>query len=397
MAIFMTKEMFGSSNCLVQAIDTHKGPIIVVDNKHILSGRTFMRFLKAQHQFYIGIDLHARTMYVCVMDNTGAVVYHKNMPSTPASLDHVIGKFGTDVVIGVECIFTWYWIADFCSERSIPFALGHALYMKAIHGGKSKNDRIDSEKIAAMLRGGMFPIAHVYPKEMRATRDLLRRREYFVRHQAELYAHIENTNYQYNCNTVLAKTKMKSAAYRNTLPDSFQDPLAQKSIHADMFLADAFHTLIRDIETQIHTQARCHDPVSLELLKSIPGIGDTLSLTILYEIQDIQRFPAVGNFLSYSRLVKPAHESAGKRVSGGNNKIGNGHLKWAFSEAAVCFLRKHEQAQRLHQKLVSRYGKAKALSLIAQKLGRTVYFMLKHKEPYDAVKFFMDGTYDHGT
>ena len=157
-----------------------------------------MRFFNEQHQFYIGIDLHARTMYVCVMDNAGAVVFHKNMPSTPACLEHVVENYGTDIAVGVECVFTWYWIADFCSERSIAFALEHVLYMKMIHGSKSKNDRIDSQKIAAMLRVSMFPVAFVYPKAMRATRDLLRRREYFVRHQAELYAHMENTNYQYN-------------------------------------------------------------------------------------------------------------------------------------------------------------------------------------------------------
>ncbi|HQJ95382.1 MAG TPA: hypothetical protein PLT06_11180 [Syntrophorhabdaceae bacterium] len=121
------------------------------------------------------------------MNYDGMVVYHKNMPSTPASLDHIIGLFGSDIVIGVECIFTWYWIADFCADRSIAFALGHALYMKATHGGKSKNDRIDSEKVAAMLRGSMFPIAFVYPKAMRATRDILRRHEYFILKHKEPY------------------------------------------------------------------------------------------------------------------------------------------------------------------------------------------------------------------
>lgn len=350
-----------------------------------------MRFYKELHQFYTGIDLHARTMYVCIMDNQGSVVYHRNMPSTPECLQRAIDPYGTDIVIGVECIFTWYWIADFCSERSIPFALGHALYMKAIHGGKSKNDRIDSEKIASMLRGGMFPVAFVYPKEMRATRDLLRRREYFVRHQAELYTHIENTNSQYNFDSSLETRRMKSASYRGTLPEQFSDPLAQKNIRADMFLADAFHTLISGLEKELQAQANSHDPLSLSLLRTIPGIGETLSLVILYEIQDIHRFPDVGNFISYCRLVKCAHESAGKKVRGGNDKIGNSHLKWAFSEAAVFFLRQNEPAQKLHQKLISRYGKAKALSLIAQKLGRTVYSMLKRKEPFEPKKFFQDG------
>jgi transposase len=351
-----------------------------------------MRFYKEQHQFYTGIDLHARTMYVCVMDNSGAVIYHKNMPSTPECLLHVLSQYGTDNVIGVECIFTWYWIADFCCEHGFPFVLGHALYMKAIHGGKSKSDKIDSEKIASMLRGGMFPLAYVYPKEMRATRDLLRRREYFVRLQAELFTHIENTNSQYNFDSTLISGRMRSASYREQLPPHFADPVAQKIVKSDIFLADSYHRLILDIEAEIQRQAKAHDPYSLALLRSVPGIGDIISLVILYEIQDIHRFPDIGKFISYSRLVKCAHESAGKKVAGGHDKIGNAHLKWAFSEAAVLFLRKNEKAQKVHDKLVSRYGKGKALSIIAQKIARTVYYMLKRKEPFDPAKFFQDGT-----
>ena len=76
-----------------------------------------------------------------------------------------------------------------CADEGIPFVLGHALYMKAIHGGKAKNDKIDSHKIAALLRGGMLPQASVYPAQRRATRDLLRRRMHLARKRAELLAH----------------------------------------------------------------------------------------------------------------------------------------------------------------------------------------------------------------
>ena len=75
--------------------------------------------------------------------------------------------------------------------------LGHALAMKAIHGGKAKNDRLDAEKIAGLLKGGFFPMAYVYPQAKRETRDLLRRRSFFVRQRAQLIAHIQNTNSQY--------------------------------------------------------------------------------------------------------------------------------------------------------------------------------------------------------
>ena len=97
-----------------------------------------------------------------------------------------------------ECIFNWYWLADLCADEGIPFVLGHALYMRAIHGAKAKNDRIDALKTASLLRGGLLPMAYVYPAEMRSTRDLLRRRTHFVRKRAQLMAHVQNTFHQYS-------------------------------------------------------------------------------------------------------------------------------------------------------------------------------------------------------
>lgn len=351
-----------------------------------------MRFYNHSHQFYVGIDLHARQMFLCVLDSSGETRFHRNMPADPDHLSRALQPFGSDIVVGVECVFTWYWIADFCEDRGVEFVLGHALYMKAIHGGKSKSDKIDSQKIAAMLRGGMFPMAYVYPRHMRATRDLLRRRQYFVHHQSELLTHIQNTNTQYNLPSF--PKQLKSAANRLGIDDRFEDPSTRKSIDADLQLLEHYHRILLEVEAQVKREATDHDPNALHLLRSIPGVGPILALTILYEIHDIDRFPAVGKFLSYARLVKCPHESAGKRVAGGHHKIGNAHLKWAFSEAAVLFLRGNESAQRLQQRLISKYGKAKALSLIAQKLGRTVYFMLKRSEPFDAARFFGDSAHE---
>src|SRR5205807_8281056 len=101
-------------------------------------------------------------------------------------------------VVAVECLFAWYWVAEFCAGEGIAFVLGHALYMKAIHGGKTKDDDIDAEKTGRLLRGGNSPIAYVYPTGMRETPDLLRGRNYLVHKRAELIAHIQITNAQYN-------------------------------------------------------------------------------------------------------------------------------------------------------------------------------------------------------
>jgi transposase len=133
--------------------------------------------------------------------------------------------------------------------------------------------------------------------------------------------------------------------------------------------------------------AKVHDGFSYQLLRSIPGVGRILSLVLLYEIDTIDRFPRVNEFLSYSRLVKPKKESNGKVYGHSGKKIGNAHLKWAFSEAAVLFLRKNSDGQRFVERLTKKHGKGKALSILAARLGRAVYVMLKRREPFDPVKF----------
>ena len=287
--------------------------------------------------------------------------------------------------MAVESTFTWYWIADLCAEEDITFVLGHALYLKAIHGGKAKNDRIDSQKIAVILRGGMFPMAYVYPKEMRSTRDLLRRRMHLMHKRAELLAHIQNTNSQYNL-PVFSK-KLAYKANRSGVVDRFEDASVRKTVEVDLHLLDFYDSLLTDLELYIVRSAKRHEPRFLNLLSTVPGIGKILSLVLLYEINDISRFATVQDFVSYCRLVKCPRESAGKKSAPRNNKIGNVHLKWAFSEAACLFLRNNEEAQRYHNRLVSKHGKGKAMAILSHKLGRAVYYMLKRKEAFNMKTF----------
>jgi hypothetical protein len=133
-------------------------------------------------------------MYLCILDDQGRVVYGKNLAARADTFLAAAEPFRDGLVVAVECLFCWYWLADLCAKEQIAFVLGNALYMKAIHGGKSKNDQIDAGKIAWLLRGGTLPQAYVYPAGMRETRDLLRRRQYLVHKRAEAIAHIQNTN-----------------------------------------------------------------------------------------------------------------------------------------------------------------------------------------------------------
>lgn len=345
-----------------------------------------MRFYTKQHKHYCGIDLHTKKMYLCILDAAGDILLHRNIKTNREVFLKVIEPFREDVVVAVECMFTWYWIADLCADERIPFVLGHALYMKAIHGGKAKNDKIDSRKIAALLRGGMVPQAYVYPAKMRATRDLLRRRNHFMRKRAELFAHIQNTRSQYNLPDPMGR--IAKPQNREGVVERFSDLSVRNMISTDLAVITAYDPIIAKMERYITKTAKHHDPVAHALLNTIPGIGRILSLVILYEIENIKRFPRVQEFVSYARLVKCTKESNGKKYGSSGKKIGNAHLKWAFSEAAALFLKGNEQGKRYRQRLIKKHGKAKSLSILAHKMGRAVYFMLKNNKPFDRNKFF---------
>ena len=145
--------------------------------------------------------------------------------------------------------------------------------------------------------------------------------------------------------------------------------------------------LLNQIELEILRHAKQHDANTFHLLDSVPGVGKILALVLLYEIHDISRFPSVQDFASYCRLVKSKKESAGKVYGTSGGRIGNAHLKWAFSEAAVGFLRNNPQGQADVAKLEKKQGKAKALTALAHKLARAVYQMLRRKEAFDLKRF----------
>ena len=344
-----------------------------------------MRFYTGQHQYYCGIDLHTKNMYICILDQAGKILAHKNIPTSPQALLQILEPFQPDVAVTVECIFTWYWIADLCREENIPFILGHALYMKAIHGAKTKNDKIDSHKIAVLLRGGMIPMAYVYPSEMRSTRDLLRRRMHFMYKRSELLSHIQNTRSQYNLpefNKCISRKRNRAG-----ISEQFEDISVRKSIELNLTLIKQYDTLLNDVELYLTRHAKEHDPNNLYLLHTIPGVGKILALVLLYEIHDINRFERVQNFTSYSRLIKPQKKSAGKVTGSGNRKIGNAYLKWAFSEATLLLIREKQEIKEYHSNLKNKHGKARALAIISHKIGRAVYYMLKNKQAFDMQYF----------
>jgi len=333
-------------------------------------------------EFNCGIDLHSKNMYVCVMNRAGNVLLHRNISKNNFQFFlKLAAKFVHDLTIACESTFNWYWLADACREHGIKFALGHALYMRCIHGGKTKNDKVDSKKIADLLRTNYLPIAHCCSKEKRPIRELLRRRITFVRYRAGIKAHLSSSVYAPGVAPLTREEKRKSQR-DEVIPQKFGDENLRLSAETDLAIINFLDMKIRTLELMILKQTRKQFSVENQLLLTVPGIGETLSLVLLYEVDDISRFKSVKNFCSYCRVITPKAESGGKSYGSQGAKMGNAYLKWAFSEAAV-YCRKNEEMKNYFTKLERKHGKRKAHNILSHRLARAVYYVLKNRTAFD--------------
>jgi hypothetical protein len=161
----------------------------------------------------------------------------------------LIARYRQGVVVGVESIFCWYWLADLCQQEQIAFVLGHAFYMKLIHGGKGKNDRLDAGKLARLLHCGSFPLAYAYPQGMRETRDLLRRRLHLVRQRSGLLTHIQIVHSQYNLLTIDKNWESSHAG----VAERFASPSVRQNVSADLRLVHYLSELVAELEDYLRT------------------------------------------------------------------------------------------------------------------------------------------------
>lgn len=345
-----------------------------------------MKYYISTTEFNCGIDLHARQMYVCLMDRQGKKLVHTNIRDN--DFNHflkLIAPYRHDLTVCCECMFGWYWLADACQAAGISLVLAHALYLKAIHGGKNKNDRIDSEKIAHLLRSNMIPPSYIYPADKRPLRALLRQRTYFVWQRSDLLARIHSHQLAHNRSTITGRNRYNQERWEEFILKREDHPVRLLALQNEMAMIRHFDQQIIAIESQLQKLTREIASRDYTLLQSVPGIGKNIGAVILYEIGQIDRFPTVKDFLSYCRLVKGTVASAGRIKGLRGAKLGNPYLRWAFGEAAVIAKRDHATIGPLAQRLEARMGgnKFKANTVIAIKLARAVYFMLKNKTVFD--------------
>ena len=337
-------------------------------------------------EYSCGVDLHSRQMYICVMDKTGEVLVHRNVRGNNFEYFlKLVEPYKHSLTVCCECTFNWYWFADACMDAGFEFVLGHALYMRAIHSFKSKNDRQDCFQIAHLLRSNLIPPAYVYPREKRAVRALLRQRTTFVWKRAEILTQM-SMSVMANGHKPLNSNNRVREQWIEELRELYSDPIDLLAVDASVQVVKQFDETIGKLDWALHKHTKDHFAVQYNTIKTTPGIGVTLGLIILYEIDDIGRFKSVQDFISYCRLAKGTVASAGKIKGTQGSKIGNGYLKYAFHEAAVLGKRRDPELKKYFQSLEAKKGKHLANGILATKLARAVYFMLRDHKVFDVNK-----------
>jgi transposase len=336
-------------------------------------------------KLYVGIDLHAKRSVIVVKDENGKRVACKRVTNELELIRLALEPYREKVAgVAVESTFNWYWLVDGLMDVGYKLHLANPSRMKQYEGLKHTDDVTDAEWIAEMLRLKILPEGYIYPREERPLRDLARRRMRFVRQRtgsvnSMLGIMSNNTGHRPKTNEVKAWTD-------DDVDELFADADLTLAAQANIEVIRCLTKQIETIEKSILSRARLRP--EYKVLKTVPGIGDILALTIMYETGDLGRFSSVGNYASYCRLVDSKWLSDEKRKGSGNTRCGNGYLHWAFIEAAH-FAMSNERINRFHQrKARKRKQKMIATGAVAHKLARASYHILKKQEEFDVERAF---------
>ena len=336
-------------------------------------------------KLYGAIDLHSNNNVTVLIDERDEVVYRKRLPNDLTLILEQLSPYQSRLEgIVVESTYNWYWLVDGLMENGYRVHLANTAAIQQYNGLKYSNDDSDARWLAHLLRLGVLPQGYIYPRQERPVRDLLRKRSQLVRQRTANLLSIQNL-YTRNTGSSLSANQVKGLDVQQVeelLPEG-DLALAVKANLAVLLSADE--------QTEI-LERRVTELVKLRpqfrFLKTVPGIGEILALTIMLETGDIRRFTSVGNFASYCRCVGSEKLSNGKKKGKGNTKNGNKYLAWAFVEAANFAIRFNAKIKSFYQKKKAKTKGVVAIKAVAHKLCRASYYIMRDGVPFDMRKAF---------
>lgn len=336
-------------------------------------------------KLYGAIDLHSNNNVTVLVDEQDKVVYEKRLPNDlPLIAEQLSTYQDTLQGIVVESTYNWYWLVDGLMEQGHRVHLANTAAIQQYEGLKYTDDHSDARWLAHILRLGVLPQGYIYPKEERAVRDLLRKRGQLVRQRTANLLSIQNLITR-NTGSSINSNRVKTLDAKQVDQLLINSDLAL-AVKANLAMMQCGEQQIDLLERTIVDRIKLREEFSF--LRTVPGIGQTLALTIMLETGDIRRFADVGNYASYCRCVGSQKISNGKKKGKGNTKNGNKYLSWAFIEAANFAIRFSARIKSFYQRKRAKTHGIVALKAVAHKLCRACYYIIKDQVAFDVTKAF---------
>src|SRR5438046_2001069 len=334
---------------------------------------------------YCGIDLHWNNSVVLISDEADRIVFQKRLPNDLVKILAALEPHRDELVgVVIESTYNWYWLVDGLMDGGYRVHLANPSGIRKYEGLKYSGDVADAAYLAHLLRLGLLAEGYIYPREERGARDLARKRLQLVRYRTAQILSIEGI--------LMRQTgaRMKSESVKGLTAAQVEEfgfaPDVALAVEANRAVSQTLGQQIEVLERRLQERVRLR--AEFKLLKTVPGIGETLATTIMLETGTIARFAQVGNFSSYCRCVDSLRESNGKKKGEGNTKNGNKYLAWAFVEAANFAVRFNSKIKSFYQRKKAKTKGVVAIKAVAHKLCRACYYIMRNRVAFDLIKAF---------
>ena len=335
-------------------------------------------------RLYAGADLHGNNVFLSVCNQDGGEVFRRRVPTNLPAVNAALEPFWPQIQsMGVESTFNWYWFVDGLRDQGHPVMLGNPAQMRQYDGLKNTDDRSDARWLAEMVRLGIFPESYIYPREIRAVRDALRRRQLFVRRRTQVMLSLESLLVRYGLEAPGSRAIQQWT--QADIEATGLDPFVQLQLSTLLDAVRCSDQLARQIEAAVIGFVKPSD--AFADVQSVPGIGVALGMTILLESGEFSRFPNAGCYASYCRTVKSTRTSNGKKKGENNQRNGNPYLAWAFIEAASFAPRFYPEIQSWYDRKKKQRNSIVAKKALASKLSKAVWHVM-NGEDFDMEKLF---------
>ena len=336
-------------------------------------------------KLYGAIDLHSTNSVTVVIDEQDRVVYQKRLPNDLALILKELSVYQSELEgIVVESTYNWYWLVDGLMEQWYKLHLANTAAIQQYEGLKYTDDHSDARWLAHLLRLGVLPEGYIYPRAQRPVRDLLRKRSQLVRQRTTNLLSIQNLLTR-NTGSSLSTRRVKGLDVQQ-VDELLPNPDLALAVKANLSVMCSADEQVQLLEQSVTQRVKLRPQFSF--LKTVPGIGEILALTIMLETGDIRRFASVGNFASYCRCVGSQKISNGKKKGKGNTKNGNKYLAWAFVEAAHFAIRYNSKIKSFDQKKKAKTKGVVAIKAVAHKLCRACHYIMRDRVPFNITKAF---------